>query len=103
MHVDAGDLDAGQLRGLIIEPRRLEEGDAELVFRSAGRDLGVGLGVHVRVDTNGNTGGLLKPGGDLAQHIEFGLALDVEAEDSFRDRIGYLLPGFAHASEDYPI
>ncbi|ODN70349.1 hypothetical protein A6302_02327 [Methylobrevis pamukkalensis] len=50
VHVDADDPDARQRRGPGIDPARLAPGNAELVLRLAGRDLGVGEGIDVGID-----------------------------------------------------
>ena len=100
VHVDAGDGDAGQLGGLGVEARGVLEGHAELVLGLAGRDLGVRLGVDVGVDAEGDRGGAAEARRDLAQGLELGLGLHVEAEDALLQRIGHLRARLADAGED---
>ena len=58
MHVDAACLDARELGGQPVKGDGLRERDAELVLGLAGRDLVVGLGVHVGVYAERDAGGL---------------------------------------------
>ena len=75
MDVDADDLQAGQAGGLGIDLGGAGDGDAELVFLLARRDLFMRLGVHVRVDADGDRGGHAKAGGHLGQGPQFGFAI----------------------------
>ena len=54
MHVDAVDLDAGQRAGAAKTARAREIGMPNLFSDLAGRDLGVGARVDVRVDADGD-------------------------------------------------
>ena len=67
VHVDAGDLEAGQARRFGVKPGRILEGHAELVLGLAGGDLGVRLGVDVRVDAHGDARGMSQARRHLAQ------------------------------------
>ena len=58
------------------------------------------LGVHVGVDAQRDAGGAAKAGGDLAQGVQLGLGLHVEAEDALAQREGHLVPRLADAGED---
>ena len=63
------------------------EGDAELVLRLAGGDLGVGLGVDVGIDADGDRGASLpSPWRSREMQLELGLGFDVEAEDAGVER-----------------
>src|SRR5205823_6390264 len=52
MHVDAGDLEPGQLAGSLIDCTRPTYRNAKLVFRFPGRNLGMGSRINVRIDAN---------------------------------------------------
>ena len=86
MHVDAGHLNAGQGRGIGIDSAGALIGDAELVFLLAGRNLGVGLGVDIRVDAEGDMRLLAFAHGAGIQHFQFRFGFDVEAIDAGIDR-----------------
>ena len=58
------------------------------------------LGIDVRVDAQGDAGCLAEAGGNLAQRVELGLRLDIEAVDALAQGIGHLLPGLADAGKD---
>ena len=49
--------------------RQLAEVDAKLVFLHARRDLGVGVRIHLRIDTQGNGGHLLLGCRQLVDHL----------------------------------
>ncbi len=57
MHVDAGGIDPRQLGGPGIEAGRISERHAELRFGLTRRDLSVGLGIDIRIDTKRDLGG----------------------------------------------
>ncbi len=57
MHVDAGHLNTRQFSGFVVDFTGALPGNAELVFRLAGGNLGVGHGVHVGVDAQGHPRG----------------------------------------------
>ena len=82
MHVDAGDRDAGKRPGPRIDLASRGDRHAELVLRLAGGDLGVRAGVDVRIDANGDRGDRPLRDGDRRERLQFGLGLDVEAQDA---------------------
>ena len=57
MHVDAGDAHALKLGGARINVARAADRNAEFVLGLAGGDLGVGLGIDVRIDADRDVGG----------------------------------------------
>ncbi len=93
----------GSLRRLGVEPRRIVERHAELVLRLAGGDLGVRLGIDVGVDAQGDAGGAAEARRHLAQRLELGLRLHVEAENALAERISHLGARLADAGEDDPV
>ena len=97
MHVDAGDLDAGQAVGALIYLAGALPGNTEFVFRFSGRDLGMGLCIHIRIDPQGNARLFAKLCCDLAQMLKLGLGFDIEAENVLFQRKGQLAAGFAYA------
>ena len=86
--VDADDLDARQARGLPVHSHRALVGDAELVAAQPGGDVGMGLGVDVRIDAQADRRALAGCRGQLRQRQQLRFALDVEAShaDGQRER-----------------
>ena len=76
-HVEVGQA-AGQREGLAREI----DVDAELVLLAARRDLGVGLGIDVGIDADGDVGLHAELAGDGVQRLELGRALDVDLADA---------------------
>ena len=72
VHVDADDGEAGQGAGAVIDGTGARDRHAELVLRLAGRDLGVGARVDVRVDPDGDARRLAARAGDLGQRSSSG-------------------------------
>ncbi len=87
-----GDGEAGQPRRLAIDGARARDGDAELVLRLAGGDLGVRQRVDVGVDAQRHARGAAPGGGDRREGGEFRLRLDVEAENVLVERERDLAP-----------
>jgi hypothetical protein len=88
-----------QTRGARVERGDFLEGDAELVLVRAGGDLGVGVGLHVRVHADGNGRALLLFARDLVDEIQFRDALDVERVDARGERLLDFRAGLADAGE----
>ena len=77
-------------------------GDAELVALQAGGNVGVGLGVHIRIDPNADRCALAQTGRHVVEHFEFGFAFDVEAANAQFERAAHLGAGLADPREDHP-
>ena len=73
--------------------------NAELVLGLAGRDLGVGLGIDVRVDAHRNVGDAALAGGDGGEPVEFAVGFDIDAEDALVDRQREFGVGLADTGE----
>src|SRR5690606_37009408 len=73
--------------------------DPELVLALAGGDLGVGLGVDVRIDAHGDRRLAAQLAGDLVDVAKFGFGLGIQAVDALFKRIGDLLAGLADAGK----
>ena len=86
MHVGTGHLDARQPCREGIDFAGPFDRNAELVFGFSGGDLGVGAGIDVRIDAQRNPRRLARLDRELRQQFEFGLGLDVDAEDISRQR-----------------
>ncbi len=99
MHVDAGDLEPRQLGGVVIDLAGATDRDAELVLGLAGRDLGVGLGVDVRIDPHGDARSAPLAHGERRDERELRLGLDIDAEDPFVEGERELGRGLADAGE----
>ncbi len=90
MHVDAGDPDPLERCRPGIDLPRTSDRHAELVLRLAGRNLPVGLRVHVGVDPDRNRRLHALGGGDLGERREFRFGFHVEAQDPAVEREGHL-------------
>ena len=99
MHVGAGHLDARQLGRAGIDLARPRDRNAELVLGLAGGDLGMGAGIDVRIDPQRNPRGLAGLDRKLRQQFQFGLGLDVDAENVRRQRRAQFGLGLADARE----
>ena len=75
--------------------------DAELVGLQAGGDVGVSLGVDVGVDAQADACASTHIHGDLRQHIQFGVAFDVEAHHPGQQRLLEFLAGLSNARKQY--
>ena len=56
-------------------------------------------GVDVGIDAQGHRRAPVEVGGDGVDHLQFGLALDVEGKNALAQGVLDLGPGFAHAGE----
>ena len=74
--------------------------DAEFVHLQAGRDEPVRMGVHIRIDPDGNIRFQSQPAGQLFQGLELLNGLAVERTDSGTQGIAQLLIGLADAGKD---
>ena len=79
-------IEAGQPRGLRIDLARARQGHAELVLGEAGGNLGVGLGVDVRIDAQRDMGALPVRRRNPEMVSSSGSELDIEAEDALVER-----------------
>ena len=89
-----------QLCGGRILLGRLLDIDSELVFSEAGRDVRMGLWVHVRVDPNGDRRLRTQCPGHIVELKEFLRGLHIKHQDLRFQRIGHVLGLFANAGED---
>ena len=99
MHVDADHIEPRQRGGHRINLSRAGDRNAELVLGFAGGDLGMGLGVHVRIDPHGDRHNLAQRLGNRAQQLHLGLGFDVELANPPFDGNAHFLNGLAHARE----
>ena len=76
------------------------EGNAELGFRCASGDLGVGLGIDIGIDAQGDGRALARRQRHLAQRQQFRLAFDIELIDAGIQRGAHLFAGLADAREN---
>ena len=90
---------ARQRRRLRIQPGRIRHADAELVVRPAGGDLGVGAGIHVRVDAQRHVHHAPGAGGHGRYHRQLRRALDVDLRDAGLRGQQQLRRRLAHAGE----
>ena len=99
MHVDAGDANARQFRGVGIDFAGACERHAELVLGLTGRDLGVRAGIDVGIDPNRDPRGAAGLGGEPRQQFELGFGFDVDAKKVRIKRRAQLGFGLADARE----
>jgi hypothetical protein len=83
-------LRAGRCQGAFVR-------DAKFVAFEAGGNVRMGLGVHVGVDADAHRRPLAERQRHFAQHLKFGLALDVEAADACLQGVAHFGAGLAHA------
>src|SRR5918998_1713957 len=83
------------------ERQGLVDGDAKLAGAVTGRDVGVGLGVHVGVDAQGDTRPLAVAHGQALDVLQLGGRLDVEEQDALAEARHQLVLGLADPGEDY--
>ena len=95
MHMHADGRDARQAASQIVEARCVLPGHAELIARPPGRYLVMGLGVHIRIDAEGDPGRGAARGRNLGHGAQLVLGLHVERVDAFIQRVGDLLARLA--------
>ncbi len=97
--VDAQYLDVWQLGGALIECRCLGDIHAELVVLQAGGDVGVGLGVHIRVHADGDGRFTIQFAGDQIEQFQLGGGFHVKAMDVGFQGGGHFIGGLADAGK----
>jgi hypothetical protein len=98
--VQPGEADVLELLGRLEDPLRPDQVDAELRLLLARADVGVGLGIHVRVHPQRDRRLAADLAGDPVDVRELLLALDVEEQDALLERVGDLFVVLADARED---
>ncbi len=101
MAIDAHHAQAGQGGCALVGGNRAFMGDTELVALEARGNVGVGLGVHVGIDTNADRCAQSHGLGHFAQHVEFCLALHVEAANADLQRLAHFCARLAYAGKDH--
>ena len=96
----AQDLDILHVPGPLILVQGRVHRDAELVLGQAGGDVGVGPGIHVRVDAQGHRRPGCHAGGHLLQPVQFLGRFHVEHQDIGQQGLAHLGHGLAHAGID---
>ena len=99
MHMHSPDPQSRQAGRHFVNPLRPLDRDAELVFVGAGRDFGVGAGVDIRIDPNGNRSFHPQPLGHSIDAFQFGFALRIESVDSHLQSLLDFRHGLAHSGE----
>ena len=89
-------VDARQRRRAAVERHDVGIGDAELVPRAAGGDLGMRAGIDIRIDAQHDARGAVHGGGERRQHVELLGAFHVD----LRDVLGQCEPQLAFALAD---
>ncbi len=99
MHVDACDPHARQFSRMPIDRAGTADRNAELVFGFAGRDLGVGSGVHIRIDPQRDRDAAALARRDRGEQFKLGFGFNVYAQDAGVDGGRKLAFGLADAGE----
>ncbi len=99
VEIDADDVHMGALRRRLVQGARVGIGDAELVAFETGRDVGMRLGIDIRIDADRNRRALAQTRGHGVDAAEFIRRLDVEAQDARLQRLLDLGLGLADARE----
>ena len=99
--VDAHHLQAGQAGRVTVGAQRVFVCNAEFVAFEAGRDVGMGFGVHIGVHAQADRGHFPQVHRYGAEHIEFGFAFDVEAANAHLQGLLHLVTCFAHARKNH--
>ena len=96
MHLNAPQMQVRHLGHFGIECLDLLKSDPEFVFVSACGDFGVGLGIHVGIDPDGNGGFLAEALCDRMDAFQFREALDVEGVDALLQCVANFFGGLAY-------
>ena len=99
--VDADHLQVVKLGGAGVDRLGLVDGDAELVLFQAGGDIGVGLGVHVRVDPQRYRRFHAEFRSYPLQALQLFAGLDVEAVHADFQGAAHVVAGLADAGEHH--
>ena len=99
MAIDAQYLDVRQLGGALIQRRCLGDIHTELVVLQTGGNIGVGLGVHIRVHPDGDGGFTVQFSGHQVEQFQLGGGFHVEAVNVGFQGGGHFVGGFAHAGK----
>ncbi len=81
----------------LIDRARPLDGDAELVLAEAGGDVGMGGGVHIRVDANRKAGFDAAPRRHGVEQRQLGFGFAVETVNAVAERVLDFRGGLAHA------
>ena len=78
--IDSGDIDVGQAGADAVGRQCVFKCDAELVLFQTGGNIGMGLGVHVRIDSQRHPCSLAHVGRDGIEAMQLWNGFDVEAQ-----------------------
>jgi len=98
--VDADHFQVRQLGRAGVDRLGVVDIDAELVLFQPGGDVGMGAGIHVWIDPQGNRRLHAQFGGDLLQTLQLVGGLDVEAVHTDFQRAAHVVASLADAGED---
>src|SRR5262249_31889593 len=86
MHVDADRAHALELGGARIDFAGAADRNAEFVLGFPGRNLGMRLGIDVRIDADRDIRSAAPGGRDRGKKRKLGFGFDIDAEDALLDR-----------------
>ena len=97
MAIDADDFEVALAGGVAVGFERVGIGDAEFVGFQAGGDVGMGFGIDIGVDAQGDGCGFAQAFGNLLNAVDFGDAFHIEAFHARMERELDFRLAFAHA------
>ena len=100
MHLHAADLHARQAAGCPVNRQRAVDGNAELAFFFAGRNVVVRVRVHMWIHPQSNWCAPAQPLSDGGKLPEFGFALDIENVNPALQGVLNFRARFANAGEN---
>ena len=101
VEVQSDELDVLHLACYLDDVVHIAHSDAELVLGESRRDVGMRVGTYIGVDAQADASHLIFRGRQLVDYLEFGNALDVEAEDVGIEAEVDFPVTLAHAGIDY--
>ncbi len=101
MAIHPDDLDVFHCRRLAIDGGGQLDGDAELVLLEAGRDIGVGTGIDIRIDPYRYRRLLAHAARHPVEALQLGFRLQIETEDLFFQREAHLGLALGNPGEDH--
>ena len=101
VEIDAHHLEAGEGSGALVGGQSTFMGHAKLVALESGGDIGVGLGVDVRVHADADRRGLAFCDGHFAQNLQLCFAFHVETQNASLQRLPHFQARFTHAGKNH--
>ena len=101
MAIDPFDLNALERLGVLVQFQGVFMGHPEFIAFKTGGDVGVRLGIHIGVDSNADGRFLGKLQSHLIDHVQFGHAFYIEAQNTCLQGLANLSSRLAHPRKDH--